>query len=38
VLENHNGLRFHLAGRLQIDDWGGRKRVKMNLEDAAYAK
>ena len=38
VLQNHNGLRFHLAGRLQIDDWGGRKRVKMNLEDAAYAK
>ena len=38
ALENHNGLRFHLVGQLQIDDWGGRKRVKFNLQDAALAK
>ncbi|MEM6618303.1 MAG: single-stranded-DNA-specific exonuclease RecJ [Pseudomonadota bacterium] len=37
LLESHRGARFHLAGRLEIDDWGGRRRVKLRLEDAARA-
>ena len=35
LLENHNGRLFHCAGRLEIDDWGGRRRAKMRLEDVA---
>ena len=35
LLENHNGRLFHCAGRLEIDDWGGRRRVKLRLEDVA---
>ncbi|MEM9427038.1 MAG: single-stranded-DNA-specific exonuclease RecJ [Pseudomonadota bacterium] len=27
--------RFHLAGRLDINHWGGRQRVELRLEDAA---
>ncbi len=37
MLENHNGKAFHFAGRLEIDDWGGRRRAKLKLEDAAPA-
>jgi single-stranded-DNA-specific exonuclease len=37
LLENHNGQLFHCAGRLEIDDWGGRRRAKLRLEDAAEA-
>ncbi len=37
VLENHAGQLFHVAGRLELDDWGGRRRVKLTLEDAAHA-
>ncbi|WP_238381035.1 single-stranded-DNA-specific exonuclease RecJ [Alkalilacustris brevis] len=37
LLEGHAGRRFHLAGRLEINDWGGRRRVQMRLEDAAPA-
>ena len=29
--------RFHLAGRLEINSWGGRSRVQLRLEDAAIA-
>jgi single-stranded-DNA-specific exonuclease len=29
--------RFHLAGRLDRNDWGGRSRVQLRLEDAARA-
>ena len=35
ALSEHRGARFHIAGRLEIDDWGGRKRAKLRLEDAA---
>lgn len=31
------GKRIHAAGRLQIDTWQGRKRVQLQLEDAAPA-
>ncbi len=36
-LLNHGGARFHLAGRLEINTWGGRQRVQLRLEDAAPA-
>ena len=37
ALSNHGGARFHLAGRLEINTWGGRSRVQLRLEDAARA-
>ncbi|MCX7559272.1 single-stranded-DNA-specific exonuclease RecJ [Sulfitobacter sp. F26204] len=38
ALEKHNGNRFHLAGRLDINDWRGRRTVQLRLEDAAPAR
>ncbi|MEM6973579.1 MAG: single-stranded-DNA-specific exonuclease RecJ [Pseudomonadota bacterium] len=37
MLEARAGARapVHVAGRLEIDDWGGRRRAKLRLEDAA---
>ncbi|MDZ4135726.1 MAG: DHHA1 domain-containing protein, partial [Paracoccaceae bacterium] len=35
LLENPGHLRFHLAGRLEINTFGGRSRVQLRLEDAA---
>ncbi len=37
ALEAHGGARFHLAGRLDINNWGGRQSVQLRLEDAAPA-
>ncbi|WP_226779248.1 single-stranded-DNA-specific exonuclease RecJ [Oceaniglobus trochenteri] len=37
ALEKHGGARFHLAGRLEINHWGGRSRVQLRLDDAAPA-
>jgi len=34
-LETAVGTRVHVAGRLECDDWGGRRRVKLHVEDAA---
>lgn len=31
------GTALHVAGRLEIDDWGGRRRAVLRLEDAALA-
>ncbi len=31
------GGRFHLAGRLERNDWGGRLRIELRLDDAAPA-
>ena len=31
------GKRIHAAGRLRADEWQGRKRVQLQLEDAALA-
>lgn len=36
-LTNHSGARFHVAGRLEINSWGGRQAVQLRLEDAAPA-
>ncbi len=37
LLMGHNGARFHLAGRLEINTWQGRQSVQLRLEDAAPA-
>ncbi len=34
-LLNHGGARFHFAGRLEVNTWGGRQNVQLRLEDAA---
>lgn len=35
ALGKSRGARFHLAGRLNINHWGGRQSVELRLEDAA---
>ena len=35
ALAEHRGAPFHLAGRLEVDDWGGHRKPKLRLEDAA---
>ena len=35
ALARSGGARFHLAGRLGINHWGGRQSVELRLEDAA---
>ena len=37
LIEGHKGLRLHLAGRLELNHWGGRTKVQLRLEDAAPA-
>ena len=37
LIEGHGGARLHLAGRLEINSWGGRRKVQLRLEDAARA-
>ncbi|MEM1419919.1 MAG: single-stranded-DNA-specific exonuclease RecJ [Pseudomonadota bacterium] len=34
-LMNRNGKPVHLAGRIEVDDWGGRRKAKLRVEDAA---
>ncbi|MEO0750814.1 MAG: single-stranded-DNA-specific exonuclease RecJ [Pseudomonadota bacterium] len=36
-LLEHGGARFHLAGRLDLNTWGGRQSVQLRLEDASPA-
>jgi single-stranded-DNA-specific exonuclease len=38
AIESAGDARLHLAGRLDIDDWNGRRRARLRLEDAAPAK
>jgi single-stranded-DNA-specific exonuclease len=38
ALEGHGGARFHLAGRIEINEWGGRRSTQLRLEDAAPAE
>ena len=35
LLEAHGGMRFHLAGRLELNHWQGRTKAQLRLEDAA---
>jgi single-stranded-DNA-specific exonuclease len=37
LLETPGHARFHLAGRLELNSFGGRSRVQLRLEDAAEA-
>lgn len=37
ALRDHAGQNFHLAGRLEINHWGGRRKVQLQLSDAAPA-
>ncbi|MEO1307154.1 MAG: single-stranded-DNA-specific exonuclease RecJ [Pseudomonadota bacterium] len=37
ALEQHGGRRFHVAGRLELNHWGGRQSPQLRLEDAAPA-
>ena len=37
AMENHGGARFHLAGRLDINTWRGKRSVQLRLEDASAA-
>ena len=36
-LSRHGGARFHVAGQLEVNSWGGRQRVQLRLDDAAEA-
>ena len=36
-LLDHGGARFHFAGRLEVNTWGGRQSAQLRLEDAAEA-
>lgn len=37
LLYDHGGAAFHVAGQLDIDTWGGRRKPKLRLEDACRA-
>lgn len=37
LLHRSQGRKFHLAGRVKIDDWGSRPAAELHLEDAAFA-
>ncbi len=37
ALLGHGGARFHLAGRLEVNCWQGRRSAQLRLEDAAPA-
>ncbi|MDA9918437.1 single-stranded-DNA-specific exonuclease RecJ [Erythrobacter sp.] len=37
LIHRSKGRRFHLAGRVKIDDWGPRPAAELHLEDAAFA-
>ena len=37
ALLDHGGARFHLVGRLEINEWQGRRSPQLMLEDAAPA-
>ena len=37
AIEAHDGARFHLAGRLELNHWQGRTTAQLGLEDAAPA-
>ena len=37
AIENHGGARLHLAGRIELNHWRGRRTVQLRLSDAARA-
>ncbi len=36
ALQHSDGHPVHVAGRLEVDDWGGRRKAKLRIEDAAF--
>lgn len=34
----HGGRRLHVAGKLELNDWGGKRRLQLRLDDAAIAR
>ncbi|APX88889.1 single-stranded-DNA-specific exonuclease RecJ [Brevirhabdus pacifica] len=38
LLTNAGHRRFHVAGRLEVNNWGGRQRPQLRLEDVAEVK
>lgn len=38
ALAESGGARFHLVGRLERDDWAGRAKAKLHIEDVAPAR
>ncbi|WP_394196957.1 single-stranded-DNA-specific exonuclease RecJ [Litoreibacter albidus] len=38
ALEAHAGRRFHLAGRVEINTWQGRRSAQLRLEDASLVQ
>jgi len=38
LLSAPGGAPLHLAGRLEVDDWGGRRKARLRIEDAAPAR
>ncbi len=37
LLHRSAGRKFHLAGRVKLDDWGNRPAAELHIEDAAFA-
>jgi len=37
ALENHSGRTVHLCGKLDINQWRGKRSVQLRLEDAQFA-
>lgn len=37
LMHRSKGRKFHLAGRVKLDDWGNRPAAELHLEDAAFA-
>lgn len=37
TLVDHGGRLFHLSGRLELNEWGGRTKAQLRLDDAAIA-
>jgi single-stranded-DNA-specific exonuclease len=37
ALEQTGSRAFHLAGKLEMNSWGGKSRVQLRLDDAAQA-
>lgn len=37
LMHRSAGRKFHLAGRVKLDDWGSRPAAELHLEDAAFA-
>jgi single-stranded-DNA-specific exonuclease len=35
ALLNHGGARFHMAGKLDVNEWGGRRSVQLRVDDVS---